>query len=354
MEISNENFRAYVYIEFQRQIKPAEIYQQLCEAGLPHIPCQATVFNWCKEFREGTRQNLHDAPRSGRPRSSTSDPVVTAVKDAIFAAPQLSTRQLADLLGLTHSSVHRILTEELLLRKVCSVWVPHNLTEANKKQRVEGATAMKAFFNHHSEEELMSRYVTEDETWVLFNDLKPKAENMVWLAPGQPRPQVVRPQLTWEKTMVILAFTCNKKFSVDVTQRSETVDADRYLNFVHQTGEKWRKLRSDPVRLRDLWWQQDNARPHTSRKVQEFFARRGVQRIEQPPYSPDLNLCDRFLFKLLKKELREASYSAADEVKAASLQALRSTPEERFLVELKRLREHCERVIESEGDYVTN
>ncbi len=354
MDLSAEHFRAYVFLELQRQGTPSEIYAQLQETRVSNIPCRATVFNWCKQFQEGLRTTLSDAPRSGRPTSSSSDQVIAKVKDAIFSSPRLSTRQLSDLLYIPRTSVNRILREELLLRKVCSVWVPHSLTAQNKECRVKGATDLQVFFKAHSEDDLMRLYVTQDETWVLFNDIAPKEKNKVWIPPGQPRPQIVRQQLTWQKTMVLLAFTCNNKFNVEVTQRCETVDAQRYTDFVHHTGEKWRTLRRDPVHLNEVWWQHDNARPHTSALTNEFFARRHIQRIPQPPYSPDLNLCDRFVFKFLKKSLRETTFSTANEVKTASLHVLKSIPEDRMRSELNKLRDHCQRVIDIGGGYVTD
>ena len=137
---------------------------------------------------------------------------------------------------------------------------------------MQGAVLLKDFLESHFETNLMRLYVTQDETWVLFNDIKPKEENKVWAPPGQPRPQIVRPQQTWQKTMLLVAFTGNKKFSIDVMQKSETVDLEQYVEFVHSTGEKWRKLHSDPIHLNNVWWQHDNARPHTSAVTEGFFS----------------------------------------------------------------------------------
>lgn len=353
MDLLPEHYRAYVFLELQRGKKPCDIYRQLQETHVADIPSQRTIYLWCEQFATESRHSLHDAPRSGRPSTSSSDASIAAVRELVFQFPRLSTRQMSLLLNLPRTSVNRILKEELLLSKVCSVWIPHVLSDSNKADRMAGAKELKRFFDNHSEEDLLRLYVTEDETWVLFHGINTKEENKVWLPPGQHRPQVPHQGLTWEKTMILVAFTCNKKFSVEATERGETVNADYYKCFINKTGEKWRKLRSDPVRLSDVWWQQDNARPHLASTTQEFFQQRGICQIKQPPYSPDMNLCDRFLFKLLKKELRKCDYSIADEVKTASLQVLRAIPEDRFTQELRKLREHCVAVIHAAGNYVT-
>ena len=50
-------------------------------------------------------------------------------------------------------------------------------------------------------------------------------------------------------------------------------------------------------------------RPHRSTLVQEELARQQVVVLLQPPYSPDLSLCDFFLFLRLKEKLRGRTLS---------------------------------------------
>ena len=47
------------------------------------------------------------------------------------------------------------------------------------------------------------------------------------------------------------------------------------------------------------------------------------------------------------------TFNDAEEVVATSLQVLRSIPQEEFVHQLEKLLEHCEHVIASGGDYVT-
>ncbi len=43
--------------------------------------------------------------------------------------------------------------------------------------------------------------------------------------------------------------------------------------------------------------QHDNARPHVARNVTEWIETQHMSLLKQPPYSPDTNLMDRFLFR---------------------------------------------------------
>ena len=75
--------------------------------------------------------------------------------------------------------------------------------------------------------------------------------------------------------------------------------------------------------------------------------------VKQAPYSPDLNQCDRWLFKVLKQGLREYKLASAHDVLNASLEVFRKIPENRFVFELENLQQHCVKVIGANGDYVT-
>ena len=352
MELSNESFRSYVFIEMRRGQNPTEIYAQLQEAQLKNSPSRATVFRWFREFNEGERTSISDRPRSGRPSSSVTHSNIETVSEELTENPKQSLRVLSEVVGISKEAVRRILHDHLQLRKVCSVWVPYRLSDANKIARVECARQLIRIFDDNSLEDCLRLWATEDETWVLFDGLETKQQNKAWLPIGASRPRIVSPKITNRKTMLIVAFTGDGKINIDAMKPGEAMNSDRYIEFIQNTGTKWRTLRSRPTRLREIWWQHDNARPHSAAATCRYFEGRGVQLIRQAPYSPDLNLCDRWLFSELKKSLRKMQFDSADEVRNAALHAFRQLQRERFEKELKRFREHCQRVIEAEGDYV--
>ena len=50
--------------------------------------------------------------------------------------PRISTWELAELLHVDQTSIYRILTEDLEKKNVCSVWVPSELFEKKKEDRI--------------------------------------------------------------------------------------------------------------------------------------------------------------------------------------------------------------------------
>lgn len=60
---------------------------------------------------------------------------------------------------------------------------------------------------------------------------------------------------------------------------------------------------SDPHRELNIDLHFINARPHTTRKVNQFLAENNMKKTFHPPYSPDIAHCDFFLFGYIKSKL---------------------------------------------------
>ena len=96
----------------------------------------------------------------------------------------------------------------------------------------------------------------------------------------------------------------------------------------------------------------DNARPHASRLIQGFLADSGVQIIKQSRYSPDLNLCDRFIFRKIKSELNGVDLMDQDDVRKSVQHIFRHISEDFLVCQLWKLPKNAKRFIESGGHYL--
>jgi hypothetical protein len=353
MDATSEHYRFYVYTETKRGQTPQQIILQLRAAFGDSAPCQTFVYKWAKGFQSGVRETVKNLPIPGRPISLRNPKNISRVYDFITNEPKSTVALVSESLDLCKTTVRSILIEELLFRKVCSVWIPHFLSDENKLQRIDCASNLIHLFNHHSMDDMLRTFAVEDETWVPFKSCGTKQQNKVWIPPQAKRPRIIRPELTPNKTLVSLAFTGNGKVSVDVTEKGETIDSDRYVKFIHSTGEHWRTLRSDPTRLTELLWMHDNARPHSAIHTKSFLERRRVTLVKQSPYSPDLNLCDRWLFKHLKGKLSGCQLQNATDVRKEIMRIFSEIPVGRFEDELRCLKDHCVAVVACQGDYVT-
>ncbi|KYN35096.1 hypothetical protein ALC56_10566 [Trachymyrmex septentrionalis] len=76
-------------------------------------------------------------------------------------------------------AIHTILHDHLSVRKLCSRWIPHNLTEAQKQARVKWSKEMLKKFNR-GRSNLVYNIVTGDETWIYSYELKSKQNNLLF------------------------------------------------------------------------------------------------------------------------------------------------------------------------------
>lgn len=353
MEPSKEMFRFYVYTELQRGLTAKVISDQLTQVWHEKAPHYATVCRWYNKFSTQSTFTLSDSEKSGRPTSVCSEENVNLLKSLIEDDEHLSIRDLNDLTDISIGSIHHILRDILGLRTVFSSWVPYSLTENVKQQRVQCATSLLQLLNELGSEKY-SKYAVEDETFVLYSAPPSKRHSRVWIRKDEKRPQEVSSRLTTRKTMLLIAFSPNRRISIDALPYGDVLDSERYIEFLKATGDKWRHLHSSPIHLSEIYWQHDNARCHVSLATSTFCACRGMHLVKQSPYSPDLNLCDRWLNALLKEHLQKISFESAEQIKTAAEQFLRHIPLEDFTEQVSKLERHCQRVIIENGNFVTD
>jgi hypothetical protein len=197
MDISDENFRFYVFVEAKRGVAPKEVLEHLQDAFGDAAPSQSFTYKWHKNFTSGERNSVETLPRCGRPISQRTDANISRVFDYVEEYPKSTVSCIAGSLQLSKATVQRILVDELLFRKICSVWVRHKLSPENKQQRIACAQDFLELFECYSEYELLRLWATQDERWIPFELTGTKENNKVWIAPQTSRPHVVRPQMTF-------------------------------------------------------------------------------------------------------------------------------------------------------------
>ena len=101
-----------------------------------------------------------------------------------------------------------------------------------------------------------------------------------------------------------------------------------------------------------LQW--DNARPQTSRETTANLAKLKIQLVKQSPYSPDLNMCDMFLFRKIKSGMKHSSFYDPEDVETAVRRAFDRIPESKLMRELEKLKTHCDFVIKQSGVYLSS
>jgi len=93
------------------------------------------VLRWYKAFKDG-REGVEDEQRAWCPSTSRTENNVARVKAVLDRDQRLSVRLMAEEVELPKTDVHRIITEDLRMRKICAKLVPKNLSDEQKDNRV--------------------------------------------------------------------------------------------------------------------------------------------------------------------------------------------------------------------------
>ncbi|QQP36170.1 Uncharacterized protein FKW44_021179 [Caligus rogercresseyi] len=94
--------------------------------------------------------------------------------------------------------------------------------------------------------------------------------------------------------------TCKPKWvSIVPLPAGTTANWNTMISYLKTTGHRFHNLKQHRIHLKDCLLMWDNARSHAVTDTRDFLTRRDVEQVKQSPYSPELNLCDRYLFRKL-------------------------------------------------------
>ncbi len=123
----------------------------------------------------------------------TSD-FIASVRLLLYDDCHLTVRQIQYFMAkemcidCSHTTIHSIMKNELVLRKVCSHWVPRMLTEDHKAQRMAAALDFLMLYREVGES-MLDRIVMGNETWVHHYTPSMKQQSMVWKTADEPAPK---------------------------------------------------------------------------------------------------------------------------------------------------------------------
>ena len=129
----------------------------------------------------------------------------------------------------------------------------------------------------------------------------------------------------------------------------QTVNKDYYVEVLREFRKRFRRKRSALFKSAQLHFHQDNAPVHNSILVTDYLTKMGIKTVPQPPYSPDLALCDFWLFPMLKEKLRGCHYETT-EMKEAVTKVIDTLTQEEFHGAFQKLLERY-KCIAAGGDY---
>ena len=145
-------------------LSPTNIKAELDSTLGESAPSFTTIKYWVAEFKRD-RTNCQTKHRSDRPNEVTTTEMVKKIHKMVLDDRRLKVRELADMVGISKSAVHRILTENLDMRKLCARSVPRLPIMEQKLRRKDVSIECLAMF-HSSKADFLRQFITMNKTWV--------------------------------------------------------------------------------------------------------------------------------------------------------------------------------------------
>ena len=221
---------------YSRQLSTTNARLELCTTHGSEFVSLSTVQRWYKKFREG-EGGVEDAPRSGRPLKDVDD----RIAEQLIVNKRATTREIAGQLGECHETVWRHLIK-IGKRYLENVWVPYNLSPANRERCVEVCSQLLEMMSINN---FLNQLVTVDEIWIYW-DNQGTFNNKSWRGVGDEPLATTSRTITTKKHMATVFWDVKGLILMDVLPRNRTINAEYYCEqldkLVVAIQEKRRRL----------------------------------------------------------------------------------------------------------------
>lgn len=286
-----------------------------------HVPSRNTILLWVNTFRT-TGSTLKQKPK-GRPRSVRTPENVERVRQAVLTSPHRPARRQAATLGISDRTVRRILHQDLHFH-------PYKIAIVQKLKPQDYA-------HRQTFSEQMIDLMDDDKVLVMSDEAHfhldgfVNKQNFRYWSETNPQELHERP-LHSAKVTVWCGVTKNYiigPYFFEENGRTVTVNQNRYLRMLDTFFVP--ELRRKRIALKDILFQQDGATAHTANDVMHYLRRkfrgRVISRfgdIAWPARSPDLSVCDFFLWGYLKSKVYVNKPRTLEDLKEAITQEVAS------------------------------
>ena len=267
--------------------------------GRNEAPTESTVRRLMTKFFE--TGSTADVKSPGRPRSRRTEQNIALVRDSVAVSPMKSVRRRSQQLGLTRSSLRRILRYDLH-------FYPYKI-QLTQQLKVTDHQKRRQFVDwvlrrRQEDARFANKIIFSDEAHFHLNGFVNKQNCRIW---GSENPCMIEEREMYPQRVTVWCGIWSGgvigPYFFEEEGQAVTVNGDRYRTMIREF--LWPHL--DGMDTQELWFQQDGATCHASREtillLRERFQDRVISRNSDhqwPPRSCDLTPCDFFLWGHLK------------------------------------------------------
>ena len=279
-----DEIRAYIKARSKLGYSLKKLMTEISTAFGPSCVSYETVRRWKKKFESGV-ESIKNALKSGRPKSASRKEIVSKIKEIIEGDARFTVRDIERKVGISLSTVHLILKKHMKVRKISARWVPHLLTDKQKRQRVKVAKKLLQMFPKY-EKKQFANVVIGDETWVHYFEPVRKVSNKIWATKHSKRPIIAKRSLSTKKVLYAIFFS-GEGVAIQVpVKKGKSITGKYYKDYKYY--KKYFQKRRPATGFKLVRLLLDNAPAHTSAIVTAFCAVRletRRSRVQPPPRS---------------------------------------------------------------------
>jgi len=235
----------------------------------------------------------------------------------------------------------------LKLKKITSRWVPHELTQKNRNDRMR--ICQENLEKFKSTAWRLCDVITGDESWFYQRQIGRKQSNASWVKIGEPARTVVRRDRYEPKFMFTIFFKSNGPVHISYLDKGKTIDNNSYIKDSLKPIVAALKKQRPTLGTKNIKFHHDNARPHIHSSVITFLESNQFIIMDHPPYSPDLAPSDFWLFDYIKKRLTD--HPNENSLAAQITEIVNSISQDEYLKTFHKWIERMELCVKYKGDY---
>ena len=206
-------------------------------------------------------------------------------KEIIEGDARFTVRDIARKVGISLSTVHLILKKHLKVRKISARWVPHLLTDEQKRQRVNVAKKLLQMFPKYDKKQF-ANVVTGDETWVHYFEPVRKVSNKIWATKHSKRPIIAKRSLSTKKVLYAIFFSGEGVAIKVPVKKGKSITGKYYRDVVLKKLKKYYQKPRPATGFKHVRHLHDNAPAHTSAIVTAFLKKEKVTVLPHLPRIP--------------------------------------------------------------------
>jgi transposase len=305
------------------------------------VPCDVrSVHHWISRFEQ--HGNVDDEPRSGRKRKSTAEQDEQMEQEAIktkFTTPRRIKRKLQ--LDVSSRTIDRRLQEVGLFGRVARHKKKFSEDEIRQRlsfaQGYKGWTAEQWMHVFFADEKIFWGEGFCGQVWVR----RPKGEalNPEYCVDQNPHPEKVN----------VWGCFCGKGIGYCYIF-NENMDGSMLKGILGTHLVESAELHYDVEHAEQWWFLQDNDPKHKSALVRTWLFNHGIQCIDFPPYSPDLNPIENLWANMARRvEMRPAA--TVEELQDVVAEEWAATPQDYLATLAQSMPARCQAVIDANGDH---